>query len=129
MHRRANVFDYNEAFYHGMTVGLLRTVAEVHSNDEYGEGRLDVVTVIGDKGIILEVKCVTPQALKNAGIADNERAKIKSMMQTKLDEAVRQIQNNEYAEAVLDDEPAAREVLAYAVCFCRKWCMVRAIEQ
>ncbi len=124
-----SVFDYNEAFYHGMTVGLLRTVAEVHSNDEYGEGRPDVVTVIGDKGIVLELKCVTPKALKNAGIADNERAKIKSMMQTKLDEAVRQIQNNEYAEAVLDDEPAAREVLAYAVCFCRKWCMVRAIEQ
>ena len=122
-----SVFDYNEAFYHGMTVGLLRTVAEVHSNDEYGEGRPDVVTVIGDKGIILELKCVTPKALREAGITDNDRAKIKSMMQTKLDEAAKQIQNNEYVETVLDDEPAAREVLAYAVCFCRKWCAVRIV--
>ena len=123
-----SVFDYNEAFYHGMTVGLLRTVAEVHSNDEYGEGRPDVVTVIGDKGIILELKCVTPKALKDAGVTDNDRTKIKSMMQTKLDEAAKQIQNNKYAEAVLDDEPAARSVLAYAVCFCRKWCAVRQVK-
>ena len=87
----------------------------------------DVVTVIGDKGIILELKCVTPKALKDVGITDNDRAKIKSMMQTKLDEAAKQIQNNEYVETVLDDEPAAREVLAYAVCFCRKWCAVRIV--
>ena len=32
-----SVFDYSEAFYHGMTVGLLRTVAEVSSNDEHSE--------------------------------------------------------------------------------------------
>ncbi len=123
-----SVFDYNEAFYHGMVVGLLRTVAEVHSNDEYGEGRPDVVTVIGDKGIILELKCVTPKALENAGIRDNDRARIKDLMIMKLDEAVRQILDNEYIEAVLDDEPAARSVLAYAICFCRKRCMVREVE-
>jgi hypothetical protein len=111
-----------------MVVGLLRTVAEVHSNDEYGEGRPDVVTVIGDKGIILELKCVTPKALENAGIRDNDRARIKDLMIMKLDEAVRQILDNEYIEAVLDDEPAARSVLAYAICFCRKRCMVREVE-
>ena len=123
-----SVFDYNEAFYHGMTVGLLQTVAEVHSNDEYGEGRPDVVTAIGDKGIILELKCVTPKALEHAGIKDNDRAKIKAMMVSKLDEAAKQIHDNEYIEAVLDDEPAARSVLAYAVCFCKKRCMVRRVE-
>ena len=123
-----SVFDYNESFYHGMTVGLLQTVAEVHSNDEYEEGRPDVVTVIGDKGIILELRCVTPKALENAGVKDNDRAKIKAMMALKLDEAVKQINDNEYVEAVVDDEPAARSVLAYAVCFCRKQCMVRRVE-
>ena len=123
-----SVFDYNEAFYHGMTVGLLQTVAEVHSNDEYGEGRPDVVTVIGDKGIVLELKCVTPKSLENAGIKDNDRAKIKEMMTAKLDEAAKQIHNNEYIEAVLDDEPCARSVVAYAVCFCKKRCMVRMVE-
>ena len=123
-----SVFDYNEAFYHGMTVGLLRTVSEVHSNDEYGEGRPDVVTVIGETGIVLEIKCVTPKALNAAGIKDNDRSRIKKMMASKLDEAVKQIHDNEYVEAVLDDEPAARTVKSYAVCFCRKWCMVRLVE-
>ena len=123
-----SVFDYNEAFYHGMTVGLLRTVSEVHSNDEYGEGRPDVVTVIGETGIILEIKCVTPKALNAAGIKDNDRSKIKNLMASKLDEAVKQIHDHEYVEAVLDDEPLARTVKSYAVCFCRKWCMVRLVE-
>ena len=123
-----SVFDYNEAFYHGMTVGLLRTVSEVHSNDEYGEGRPDVVTVIGETGIILEIKCVTPKALVAAGIKDNDRSRIKDLMASKLDEAVKQIRENEYVEAVLDDEPAARTVKSYAVCFCRKWCMARLVE-
>ena len=110
-----------------MTVGLLRTLSEVSSNDEYGEGRPDVVTVIGETGIILELKCITPKALDNAGIKDNDRTKIKTMMASKLDEAVKQIHDNAYVEAVLDDEPAARSVVAYAVCFCRKWCMVKKV--
>ena len=123
-----SVFDYNEVFYHGMVVGLLRTVAQVHSNDEYGEGHPDVVTVIGDKGIILELKCVTPKALDKAGIKDNDRVQIKQLMATKLNEAIKQITDNDYVEAVLDDEPAARSVVAYAICFCRKWCMVRKVD-
>ncbi|MBQ1925623.1 MAG: AAA family ATPase, partial [Proteobacteria bacterium] len=122
-----SVFDYNEAFYHGMLVGLLRNVAMVHSNDEYGEGRPDVVALAEDTGIILEVKCVTPKALKAAGIKDDDRAKIKSMMMTKLDEAEKQIRANEYIEAVLEDEPIARTAKAYAVCFCKKRCMVREV--
>ena len=122
-----SVFDYNEAFYHGMLVGLLRNVAMVHSNDEYGEGRPDVVALAEDTGIILEVKCVTPKALKAAGIKDDDRAKIKSMMTTKLDEAEKQIRANEYIEAVLEDEPIARTAKAYAVCFCKKRCMVREV--
>ena len=122
-----SVFDYNEAFYHGMLVGLLRNVAMVHSNDEYGEGRPDVVALAEDTGIILEVKCVTPKALKAASIKDDDRAKIKSMMMTKLDEAEKQIRANEYIEAVLEDEPIARTAKAYAVCFCKKRCMVREV--
>ena len=122
-----SVFDYNEAFYHGMIVGLLGNVATVRSNDEYGEGRPDVVALAEDTGIILEVKCVTPKALKAAGLKDNDRAKIKSMMSTKLDEAEKQILDNEYIEAVLEDEPIACTVKAYAVCFCKKRCMVRAV--
>ena len=123
-----SVFDYNEAFYHGMLVGLLKNVATVRSNDEYGEGRPDIVAVAQDKGIVLEVKCVTPKALKDAGIKDNDRAKINDIMNRKLDEAAKQIHDHAYIEAVLDDEPRAREVVAYAVCFCKKRCVVRAVS-
>ena len=124
-----SAFDYNEAFYHGMLVGLLMNAGQVRSNDEYGEGWPDIVALTHDTGIILEVKCVTPKALKKAGIKDNERARIKSLMAAKLDEAEKQIHDNEYIEAVLDDEPIARTVKSYAVCFCRKWCAVREVKQ
>ena len=123
-----SVFDYKEDFYHGMLVGLLRNVATVRSNDEYGEGRPDIVALAKDKGIVLEVKCVTPKALKSAGIKDNDRTKIKAIMTRKLDEAAKQIRDNAYIEAVLDDEPGVRDVVAYAVCFCKKWCVVREVS-
>ena len=108
-------------------MGLLGNGAIVRSNDEYGEGRPDIVAVAEDTGIILEVKCVTPKALASAGIRDDEREKIKKMMEAKLEEAAAQIRKNDYIEAVLDDEPAAFSVKAYAVCFCRKRCLVREV--
>jgi hypothetical protein len=123
-----SVFDYNEVFYHGMLVGLLGNVAIVRSNDEYVEGRPDIVALAEDTGVILEIKCVTPKALKNAGIQDNDRANIKAMMANKLDEAEKQIRDHEYIEAVLDDEPIARTVKAYAVCFCKKRCVMREVK-
>ena len=56
LNESTSVFDYNEAFYHGMLVGLLKTGAIVRSNDEYGEGRPDIVAIVGDAAIIIEVK-------------------------------------------------------------------------
>ena len=50
------------------------------------------------------------------------------MMMTKLDEAEKQIRDNEYIEAVLEDEPIARSAKAYAVCFCKKRCMLREVR-
>jgi hypothetical protein len=38
-----SVNDAKEDFYHGMMVGVLRTVGTVKSNREYGEGRPDIV--------------------------------------------------------------------------------------
>ena len=46
----------------------------------------------------------------------------------KLDEAQQQIVDRKYVRAVLRHEPLARTVKSYAVCFCRKWCMVRLVE-
>ncbi|MBQ1926095.1 MAG: PD-(D/E)XK nuclease domain-containing protein, partial [Proteobacteria bacterium] len=126
-----SVFDYNEAFYHGMIVGLLQNVATVRSNDEYGEGRPDIVALAEDCGIILEVKCVTPKALAQAKKSQpdmDEDDLVDVLVAHKLDEAQQQIVDRKYVRAVLRHEPLARTVKSYAVCFCRKWCMVRLVE-
>ena len=126
-----SVFDYNEAFYHGMIVGLLQNVATVRSNDEYGEGRPDIVALAEDCGIILEVKCVTPKALALAKKSQpdmDEDDLVDVLVAHKLDEAQQQIVDRKYVRAVLRHEPLARTVKSYAVCFCRKWCMVRLVE-
>ena len=126
-----SVFDYNEAFYHGMLVGLLQNVATVRSNDEYGEGRPDIVAVAEDCGMILEIKCVTPKALAQARKLQpdmDEDDLVDALVERKLDEAQQQIVDRKYVRAVLRHEPLARTVKSYAVCFCRKWCMVRLVE-
>ncbi len=123
-------FDYNEAFYHGMLVGLLRNGASVRSNDEYGEGRPDIVAVTAETGIVLEVKCVTPKALAQAVKAHPEMDEldiIDACVDSKLHEAEKQIQDRKYMRAVLREEPDALSVVAYAVCFCKKWCAVRKV--
>ena len=123
-------FDYNEAFYHGMLVGLLQNGASVRSNDEYGEGRPDIVAVTAETGIIIEVKCVTPKALAQAIKAQpdlDELDIIDAAVEMKLNEAEKQIKDRKYMRAVLRDEPEARTVVAYAICFCKKWCKVRKV--
>ena len=53
---------------------------------------------------------------------------IDACVAAKLDEAAKQITSRKYARAVLRDEPTAREVIAYAICFCKKWCAARRVE-
>ena len=125
-----SVFDYKEEFYHGMIVGLLRNVAIVRSNDEYGEGRPDIVALADDTGIILEVKCVSPKVLEQAkrSMPDKDEDDIVDVLvEKKLQEAEEQIKTRKYIRAVLRHEPIARDVVAYGVCFCRKWCVVRQV--
>ena len=126
-----SVFDYNEAFYHGMLVGLLLNAGQVRSNDEYGEGRPDIVALTHDTGIILEVKCVTPKALADAKKVHSEMDEddlVDALCDNLLIEAEKQIIDRKYVRAVLREEPIARTVKAYAVCFCRKWCVVREVK-
>ena len=130
LNESTSVFDYNEAFYHGMIVGLLGSVAIVRSNDEYGEGRPDIVVIAESKGIILEVKCVTPKAVEQARKSHpdmDEDDLVDDLVDHKLSEAEKQIIDKKYMRAVLRHEPLARDVMAYAVCFCRKWCAMRAV--
>ena len=118
LNESTSVFDYNEAFYHGMLVGLLKTGAIVRSNDEYGEGRPDIVAIVGDAAIIIEVKCVTPKALDQAKKShrDVDEVDLVDMLcQSKIEEATRQIQSRKYQRSVSFHEPLASDATAYAI--------------
>jgi hypothetical protein len=125
-----SMFDYKEDFYHGMLVGLLSNGAQrVKSNDEYGEGRPDIVAVFGRNGVIIEVKCVTPKALADAKIEDDDLDAIEQMMAKKLDEAEKQVNIKKYVNGVRVEYPTVKNCMIYAICFCRKLSRVRIIKE
>ncbi|MBQ9395245.1 MAG: AAA family ATPase [Proteobacteria bacterium] len=126
-------FDYNEAFYHGTLYALMSTLASrVKSNAEFGNGRPDLVVVWQEKAFVLELKRVTGKELEAA------KSRYKDLtldawdiedicMQSKLDEAEKQIKDGRYIKGVLRENPAAREAVCYGIAFCRKRCMVRKV--
>ena len=127
-----SVFDFNESFYHGMMVGLLNTVCDgLRSNDEYGDGRPDIVMIDNRRAMILELKCVTSreldQALKANKDTDAEYV-VNACMEVKLDEAAQQIRDRKYAQGIRIEHGSKTAVTAYAMCFCRKQCMVRKVD-
>ena len=61
--------------------------------------------------------------------AEEDRKKIESMMTSALDEAEHQIDLKKYTDGVAIHYPAAKAIYCYALCFCRKQCMVRAIDK
>lgn len=124
-----SMFDYKEDFYHGMLVGLLSNGAQrVKSNTEYGEGRPDIVAVFGRNGVMIEVKCVTPKALTDAKIEDDDLDAIERMMAKKLDEAESQVNTKKYINGVRVEYPTVKKCTIYAICFCRKLSRVRIIK-
>ncbi|MBQ9395511.1 MAG: AAA family ATPase [Proteobacteria bacterium] len=123
-----SVNDAKEDFYHGMMVGVLRTLCTVKSNRECGEGRPDIVVKDGHRAIILELKCLAPSLLKNMPLAE-QFVKVPVMMSKLLDEAETQIKARYYIEGLMFEEQNITEVKAYSVCFCRKKCRVRLVGE
>ena len=127
MNDSISVKDAKEDFYHGMLVGVLRTQCEVKSNRESGTGYPDIIAVEGDRAAILELKCLLPSKLK--GIPKKEEFRqIPPMMQKLLDEAETQIRQENYIEGLRFEKSYLKEIRTYAVCFCRKICMVREVK-
>ena len=127
MNDSISVKDAKEDFYHGMLVGVLRTQCEVKSNRESGTGYPDIIAVEGDRAAILELKCLLPSKLK--GIPKKEEfRRIPPMMQELLDEAETQIRQENYIEGLRFEKSYLKEIRTYAVCFCRKICMVREVK-
>ena len=121
-----SVNDAKEDFYHGMMVGVLSTQCLVKSNRERGEGRPDIVAGDGRRAIILELKCIAPSRIRDMPLVE-QFTKVPKMMNQLLDEAENQIRTRYYIEGLIFEEPSITEVRAYAVCFCRKRCMVREV--
>ena len=123
-----SVKDAKEDFYHGMLVGVLSTQCEVKSNRESGEGFPDIIAIQGKRAVILELKCLLSSVLDK--LPQKERySKAPGMMQKLLDEAESQTQTRYYIEGLRFEKPIVTEVKSYAVCFCKKRCMVRAIDK
>ena len=108
-----------EGFYHGLLLGLsaaLNRYYEVLSNREAGDGRFDIALVPragGRLGYIIEVKSI--QKVKK-GITDNE---VTSLLQSEAEEAMKQIEDNHYADAM-----KKKKVYKIGVAFYKKKCVV-----
>ncbi len=110
-----SVFDSDESFYHGFFLSLLYGVPDYApmSNREEGDGRPDIVLYPDnptDPAIIFEIK---------------KRKSFKEM-EAGLKEAYDQIRDKKYEEGVLED--GYMGVKSYGICFCKKSCIVGALE-
>ena len=89
-----------EGFYHGLLLGLsaaLNRYYEILSNREAGDGRYDIALVPrnkGQMGYIIEVKALLKV---KKGVTDME---ITSLLQNEAKEAIKQIDDNHYANAM-----------------------------
>ena len=102
-------YDKKEDFYHGFLLGLLSSMQdyEILSNRESGNGRPDIMLKPYDEkkpAIIIELK-----------YADKF-----TQMEGKCKEALKQIDEKEYAEGLLNE--GYEKILKYGICFCQKSC-------
>ena len=104
--------DSAEKFYHGFLLGLLGGLQDYRkeSNLEGGNGRYDITLIPYDEqqpAVILELK----------------RAKKFTDMENLCLEALRQIDEKKYADALIEEGYPL--ILKYGICFCKKSCMVK----
>ena len=104
--------DNRETFYHGFLLGLLSGLQEyrIRSNQESGNGRPDLLLLPLDEtrpAVIMELKHVNKF----------------TQMEKGCEEALEQIEHQDYAAAPLDE--GYENILKYGICFCKKSCMVK----
>jgi len=100
--------DSAESFYHGFMVGVLSKLKDyrVKSNRESGHGRSDLVLYAMDKAIIFELKV----------------AKKFNALPALCDEALKQIEDNDYA--AYWNEEGYTDITKYGIAFYRKRCKI-----
>ena len=107
-------YDNAESFYHGYLLGILGGIGgyQISSNKEQGNGRPDIV-----------LSPFTPK--QPAVIIEIKRAKNFAQMERMCQEALEQIEEQNYAAELVEE--GYRTILKYGICFCRKNCMVKSI--
>ena len=105
-------YDYQESYYHGFLAGMLKNIGNyiVLSNRESGNGRPDIVLKypsVRGKAVILEIKV----------------ARTYQELESKCDEALRQIDEQKYEEALRQE--GYSDILKYGIAFYRKECVVK----
>ena len=108
-------YDYQESYYHGFLAGMLKNIGNyiVQSNRESGNGRPDILVrypSVRGKAVIIEIKV----------------SKTYQGLEEKCDEALNQIEEQKYDEALRQE--GYRDILKYGVAFYRKECMVKLAE-
>ena len=108
-------YDERENYYHGFLAGLLTGFEgyDVKSNRESGDGRYDIFVldeVDQSKAIIFEFK-----------ISDS-----KKNLQQAADDAIKQINEKNYAQELIDDE--YDEIIKYGIAFYKKTCYTKLSE-
>ena len=106
--------DSYENFYHGFMAGILSGSNEytVKSNRESGDGRSDILVKpvgIFDKAFVIELKTVKQEGKKLVTM---------EMMDAAAENAIRQIDNLSYADALLED--GYGNIGRYGISFFRK---------
>ena len=105
-------YDYQESYYHGFLTGMLKNIGNyiVQSNRESGNGRPDILLKypsVRGKAVIIEIKV----------------SKTYQGLEEKCNEALRQIEEQKYEEALRQE--GYQNILKYGVAFYRKECMVK----
>ena len=125
-------FDSVESFYHGMMLGLLGAANRyIESNIEYGSGRLDIAIWYRNRAFLIELKTISPSELKKINITreytdldnatDDEKSRICTQLAVLKDEALQQIEDQQYVEGFMRRHPDVKTVRCYGVAFCRRW--------
>ena len=105
-------YDYQESYYHGFLAGMLKNIGNyiVLSNRESGNGRPDILLKypsVRGKAVIIEIKVAHAYA----------------ELENKCDEALKQIEDQKYEEALRQE--GYSDILKYGIAFYRKECMVK----
>ncbi|HJC24977.1 MAG TPA: ATP-binding protein [Candidatus Eisenbergiella merdavium] len=105
-------YDYQESYYHGFLAGMLKNIGDyiVLSNREAGRGRPDIILKY-------------PSARGRAVIIEIKVSETYQGLEEKCDEALRQIEDQRYAEGLQNE--GYRDIIKYGVAFFRKECMVK----